>query len=103
MVNHQAKLYPKKIKSKNDRHDCRAFRFDNDTIENPQTVSLLYNYSQYERIDGRYKKYGGTKVYFFDDKLYEEALEWYQKAIINIPKENALYLEDKEAYIDSME
>lgn len=91
----------KKIKSKNDNHDCRGFRFDNDTIENPEHVNLLYNYSQCERIEGRYKKYGGTKVYFFDDELYEEALEWYQKAQINVPKVNAIYLEDKEFYINS--
>ena len=91
----------KKIKSKNDNHDCRGFRFDNDTIENPEHVNLLYNYSQCERVEGRYKKYGGTKVYFFDDELYEEALEWYQKAQINVPKVNAIYLEDKEFYINS--
>jgi hypothetical protein len=89
-----------KIKSKYDEFDCRAFRFDTDTIDNPQKVKLLYNYSQNERIEGRYKKYGGTKVYFFDDELYEEALDWYRKAKLNIPQKNEEYLKFKKAFPD---
>ena len=88
----------KEIKSHDDNYDCRGFRFDNDLVENPQKVELLYNFSQKETIEGRYKSYSGTKVYFFDDELYEEALNWYQKAKIHIAKENAEYIANPERY-----
>ena len=88
----------KEIKSHDDNYDCRGFRFDNDSVENPQKVELLYNFSQKETIEGRYKSYSGTKVYFFDDELYEEALNWYQKAKIHIAKENAEYITNPERF-----
>ena len=93
----------KEIKSEDDEYDCRAFRFVTDAIKNPKNVNLLYNYSQYEKIEGRYKEYNGTKVYFFDDELYEEALKWYKLAKIHIATENEEYIEDKEYYIEDCE
>lgn len=92
----------KEIKSDED-YDCRGFRFDNDKVENPKIVELLYNYSQQQKIEGRYKSYSGTKVYFFDDELYEEALKWYEKAKQHIAFENAKYLNNPEEYIESEE
>lgn len=93
----------KEIKSQNDEYDCRGYRFDNDAVENPKIVELLYNYSQQQKIEGRYKSYSGTKVYFFDDELYEEALKWYEKAKQHIAFENAKYLNNPEEYIESEE
>lgn len=75
--------------------DCRAYRIQNDDIDHPKRVQLYYNFSQSERIEGRYKDFLGTRVYFFDDELYAEALQWYRRAKKIIPKENRNYLAER--------
>lgn len=75
--------------------DCRSYKFQNDSVEHPTKTQLFYNFSQSERIEGRYKDEAGTIVYFFDDKLYAEALQWYRRAKKIITEENNLYLNNR--------
>lgn len=75
-----------------EEYDCRGYRFINDGLEDAKRVELFYNFSQNETIEGRYKDYGGTRVYFFDDALYAEALRWFRRAKKIIPGMNESFL-----------